>query len=462
MFDKLIYTDRRNRLREKMGSGIILIPGNSESPVNYTDNTYHFRQDSTFLYLFGLDIPGFFGVIDADNGIDTLFGNDISMEEIIWMGVKPSVRDLAALVGVENTAPIKDLFGTIIQSAGENCPVHFLPPYRAENKLLLEELLGIQTSRLEGYVSKKLVRSLVEMRSVKDISEIEEIERACDTGYNMHVTAMKMAKPGVREQEIAGTIEGIAFAFGSGTSFPTILTQNGQTLHNHDHSFLLEKGRLMLVDAGAESNLHYASDFTRTVPVGGKFSQKQLDIYNIVLKANNTATSLIRPGETYLSIHLKVAEVITAGLKEIGLMKGDIHDAVSNGAHALFLPHGLGHMMGLDVHDMEDYGQINVGYDDEIRPVDQFGTAYLRLGRRLQKGFVITNEPGIYFIPALIEKWAAEKINNSFINFDQVKKYLGFGGIRLEDDILVTETGARILGNRIPINPEEVKELQLQ
>jgi Xaa-Pro aminopeptidase len=299
------------------------------------------------------------------------------------------------------------------------------------------------------------------MRSVKDEAEIAEIEIACETGYKMHVAAMKMAKPGIMEQEIAGTIEGIALAYGGGTSFPTILTQNGQTLHNHNHSFQLEKGRLMIVDAGAESNGHYASDFTRTIPVGGKFSQKQLDIYNIVLKANNTATSLIKPGETYLSIHLKVAEVIAAGLKDLGLMKGDIKEAVANGAHALFFPHGLGHMMGLDVHDMENYGQIYVGYNKEIRPVDQFGTAYLRLGRRLQKGFVITNEPGLYFIPALIEKWYNEKINHSFINFDQAKKYLDFGGIRLEDDILVTATGARILGNRIPINPEEVEALLL-
>ncbi len=263
------------------------------------------------------------------------------------------------------------------------------------------------------------------------------------------------------EQEIAGLIQGIAFAYGGGTSFPTILTQNGQTLHNHDHSFRLEKGRLMIVDAGAESNLHYASDFTRTFPVGGKFSQKQLEIYNIVLKANNTATSLIKPGETYLSIHLKVAEVIATGLKELGLMKGNVQDAVVNGAHALFFPHGLGHMMGLDVHDMEDYGQIYVGYDDEIQPVKQFGTGFLRLGRRLKENFVITNEPGIYFIPALIEKWNNEKINHAYINFDKVNQYLDFGGIRLEDDILVTNTGARILGTRIPINPKEVESLQL-
>jgi len=462
MFNKSIYTERRDRLRQMMGSGIILIPGNTESPMNYPDNTYHFRQDSTFLYLFGLDIPGLFGIIDANTGKDTLFGDDITIEDIIWMGVKPSVKDLAATVGVDNSFPFMEIFGRVKQALSVGSPVHFLPPYRAENKLLLTELTGIQSSGLANHASKQLVKSLVDLRSLKDKAEIEEIEIACETGYRMHVTAMKMAKPGVKEQEIAGTIEGIALAYGAGTSFPTILTQNGQTLHNHDHSFPLQKGRLMIVDAGAQSNGYYASDFTRTFPVGGKFTQKQLDIYNIVLNANNTATSLIRPGETYLSIHLKVAEVIASGLKALGLMKGDVKEAVACGAHALFFPHGLGHMMGLDVHDMEDYGQINVGYDDEIRPIDQFGTAYLRLGRRLQKDFVITNEPGIYFIPALIAKWEAEKTNHPFINFDQVKNYLDFGGIRLEDDILVTETGARILGNRVPITPEEVESLNFQ
>jgi Xaa-Pro aminopeptidase len=462
MFDKHVYKERRNRLREKMKGGIILVPGNMESPLNYTDNTYHFRQDSTFLYLFGLDMPGLFGIIDINTGNDSLYGDDTAIEDIIWMGTKPLVKELAAAVGVDNTAPFKDFFGKVTQSIAKQNTVHFINPYRAETKLLLAELLGIQSSRLAGYASSELVHALVVMRSVKDEYEIAEIEKACETGYQMHVAAMKMARPGIMEQEIAGIIEGIALAYGGGTSFPTILTQNGQTLHNHDHSFQLQKGRLMIVDAGAESNLHYASDFTRTIPVGGKFSQKQLLIYNIVLKANNTATALIKPGETYLSIHLKVAEVIATGLKELGLMKGDVHEAVANGAHALFFPHGLGHMMGLDVHDMENYGQVNVGYDKEIRPVDQFGTAYLRLGRRLQNNFVITNEPGIYFIPALIEKWKNEKINNAFINFDQVKHYLDFGGIRLEDDILVTATGARLLGKRIPINPEEVESLQIQ
>jgi Xaa-Pro aminopeptidase len=462
MFTKETYIQRRAALRQKIGSGLVLIPGNQDSPMNYPENTYHFRQDSTFLYFFGLDLPGMFGVIDVDNNHDLLYANDVEIEDIIWMGPQKSVAEQAFAAGVDVTAPLDKLGLTIERAIKTGRRIHFLPPYRADNQIQLSSLLGIKVCKLKQYASLALIHACVSMRSVKDAGEIAEIERACAIGYEMHVTAMKMAWPGIAEQQIAGLIEGIALSKGSGTSFPTILTQNGETLHNHNHSFTLEAGRLMIVDAGAESNSHYASDFTRTIPVGGKFSQKQLDIYNIVLAANNKAFSLTKPGVTYQSVHLETAAVIAAGLKELGLMKGDVTEAVANGAHALFFPHGLGHMMGLDVHDMEDYGQIYVGYDDEIRPIDQFGTAYLRLGRRLQPGFVITNEPGIYFIPALIEKWEKEKINSSFINFAKAKEYLGFGGIRLEDDVLVTETGARLLGSRLPVNPDEVEGMVAQ
>ena len=457
MFSKETYIQRRALLRQKIGSGLILIPGNQESPMNYPENTFHFRQDSTFLYFYGLDLPGMFGVIDVDSNHDLLYANDVEIEDIIWMGPQKSVAEQAFAVGVDVTAPLDKLGQTVERAIKAGRKVHFLPPYRADNMMQLSSLLGIKTGKLKQYASMALIHAIVAMRSLKDAEEIAEIERACAIGYEMHVTAMKMAQPGITEQQIAGLIEGIALSKGAGTSFPTILTQNGETLHNHNHSFTLQSGRLMIVDAGAESNGHYASDFTRTIPVGGKFSPKQLDIYNIVLAANNKAFSLTKPGVTYQSVHLETARVIASGLKELGLMKGDVDEAVASGAHALFFPHGLGHMMGLDVHDMEDYGQIHVGYDDEIRPIDQFGTAYLRLGRRLQPGFVITNEPGIYFIPALIEKWEKEKINAGFINFAKVRDYIGFGGIRLEDDTLVTETGARLLGNRIPINPEEVE-----
>lgn len=459
MFEASVYVNRRKAVKNKGLKGIGLILGNVDSPMNYADNTFHFRQDSSFLYFFGLDFQGLAGVIDFDSGQDYIFGNDVDIADIIWMGPQVPLRENAAKAGVENTAPFAALNDFIAGAVKQGRRIHFLPPYRAENKLLLERLLGISSFRIRDYASPGFIQAVIGLRSIKEKAEIEEIKKACATGYEMHVTAMKMAQPGVWEQKIAGTMEGIALAGGGMTSFPIILSQHGETLHNHNHSGILQTGKLMLADAGAESLLHYASDFTRTVPVGGKFTQKQREIYEIVLAANNKATELARPGATYLSVHLAAAEVIASGLKALGLMKGDVKEAVKNGAHAMFFPHGLGHMMGLDVHDMEDLGQIYVGYDDEIRPVDQFGTAYLRLGRKLQPGFVITNEPGIYFIPALIEKWKKEKINTEFINFEKVENYLDFGGIRLEDDLLITETGCEIIGERVPVNPDEVEEL---
>lgn len=459
MFNRETYIFRRQKLKAKISDGIILLAGNVDSPMNYADNTYYFRQDSSFLYFFGLDYQKLAAVIDVDSGEEVIFGDDVDIEDIIWMGPQVSLQEKAEKVGISLTLPYSKLQQTIEKAISSGRKIHFLPPYRAENKILLSELLGISISKLKAYSSLQLIKAIVDLRSVKEDQEIAEIRKACAVGYQMHVAAMKMAKDGVWEQTIAGTIEGIANAGGGMVSFPVILSQNGETLHNHDHSKNLRNGRLLLVDAGAEVSSHYASDFTRTVPVGGKFTAQQREIYEIVLGANNHARELTKPGTTYLSVHLSAMEVIASGLKAIGLMKGDVKEAVAAGAHALFMPHGLGHMMGLDVHDMEDLGQIYVGYDDETRPVNQFGTAYLRMGRRLQKGFVVTNEPGIYFIPALIEKWKAEKINTDFINFDKLEGYLGFGGIRLEDDILVTETGSEIIGDRIPITTEEVERI---
>ncbi len=459
MFEKDTYIKRRKALKNSNLSGIALILGNVDSPMNYLANTFHFRQDSSFLFFFGLDFPGLAGVIDFDSGEEIIFGDDVDMEDIIWMGPQVSLQENAAKAGVEKTASYKKLFDFTGDAIKKGRKIHFLPPYRAENKIVLEKLLGISAQRIQDFASVELIKAIVNLRSVKEPIEIEEIRKACAIGYEMHITAMKMAKPGIWEQKIAGTLEGIANSNGGMVSFPIILSQNGETLHNHDHSKYLKSGKLMLTDAGAETSLHYASDFTRTVPVGGKFTTKQREIYDIVLAANNKAKELTQPGITYLSVHLAAAEVIASGLKELGLMKGDVKEAVRNGAHAMFFPHGLGHMLGLDVHDMEDLGQIYVGYDDEIRPVDQFGTAYLRLGRKLEPGFVITNEPGIYFIPALIDKWKNEKINTNFINFEKVNEYRDFGGIRLEDDIWVTENGSEILGQRVPIVPEEVEKI---
>lgn len=459
MFEKNIYVNRRKKLVSKVKSGVGLILGNEESPMNYAGNTYKFRQDSTFLYYFGLDFPGVAGVIDFDSGEEFIFGNDASIDDIIWMGPQVTVKENAEKVGVKNSLPMNKIASMLKDAMKKGRKIHYLPPYRAENKLRLEALLGIPTSKLQDYVSEELIKAVVDFRSVKEPCEIEELKIACATGYEMHVTAMKMAQPGVWEQHIAGTIEGVAAAGGSMISFPVILSQNGETLHNHDHSQYLEKGRLMLADAGAETTMHYASDFTRTVPVGGKFTQQQREIYEIVLAANNEAKKLTIPGVTYKSVHLAAAEVIASGLKELGIMKGDVKEAVNAGAHALFFPHGLGHMMGLDVHDMEDFGQNYVGFDEETPPSDQFGLAALRLGRRLKPGFVVTNEPGIYFIPALIEKWKNEKINTDFINFEKLNDYRNFGGIRLEDDILVTESDSEIIGERVPIDPDEVEKV---
>ena len=460
MFETSVYKNRRARLKEKVKSGLVLILGNGEAPANYTDNTYKFRQDSSFLYFFGLNQPGFAGVIDIDSGDEYLFGNDVDMDDIIWMGPQPSVKDMAARVGVSKTAAFARLADCMKTAISQGRRIHFLPPYRFRNMLLLEELLGIRPALVKNYASLELIKAVVDLRSVKEPCEIEEITKACNIGYEMHTAAMRNCKPGVKEQYIAGLIEGIAASYGSMVSFPVILSQNGETLHNHDHSQILQEGRMMLTDAGAEEVSHYCSDFTRTVPVGGKFLTRQKEVYNIVLAANNKAIEIAKPGVTYQYVHLEVCKVLAQGLKDLGLMKGDVNEAVAAGAHALFMPHGLGHMMGLDVHDMEDLGQIYVGYDDETRPIDQFGTSSLRMGRRLQEGFVITDEPGCYFIPALIDQWRAQGMHKEFLNYDKIETFKDFGGIRLEDDILIIPGGSRFLGDkRTPITVEEVEEI---
>lgn len=460
MFETSVYKNRRARLKEKVKSGLVLILGNGEAPANYTDNTYKFRQDSSFLYFFGLNQPGFAGVIDIDSGDEYLFGNDVDMDDIIWMGPQPSVKDMAARAGVSKTAPFARLADCMKTAISQGRRIHFLPPYRFRNMLLLEELLGIRPALVKNYASLELIKAVVDLRSVKEPCEIEEITKACNIGYEMHTAAMRNCKPGVKEQYIAGLIEGIAASYGSMVSFPVILSQNGETLHNHDHSQILQEGRMMLTDAGAEEVSHYCSDFTRTVPVGGKFLTRQKEVYNIVLAANSKAIEIAKPGVTYQYVHLEVCKVLAQGLKDLGLMKGDVNEAVAAGAHALFMPHGLGHMMGLDVHDMEDLGQIYVGYDDETRPIDQFGTSSLRMGRRLQEGFVITDEPGCYFIPALIDQWRAQGMHKEFLNYDKIETFKDFGGIRLEDDILIIPGGSRFLGDkRTPITVEEVEEI---
>lgn len=459
MFESSIYQKRRQALREKMSSGIILILGNNEAPANYPDNTYKFRQDSSFLYFFGHAHPGYAGIIDIDAGEEYFFGDDVTMDDIIWMGLQPSVKELAARVGIDKSFPFSQLRTVVGKAISQRRKIHFLPPYRYDNMLLLEELTGIRASMTRQHASVELIKAVVSLRSVKEACEIAEIDKACNIGYEMHTAAMRLCKPGVSEQYIAGVLDGIASSYGNMVSFATILTQNGQTLHNHDHSHILEAGRLMLTDAGAESTTNYCSDHTRTIPVGGKFTSRQRDVYSVVLACHDRALELARPGVTYQSVHLDVCKVLAQGLKDLGIMKGNVEEAVAAGAHALFMPHGLGHMMGIDVHDMEDLGQNYVGYDDEVRPSQQFGLASLRMGRRLEEGFVITDEPGCYFIPALIDKWRAEHLHTDFLNYDVIETFKDFGGIRLEDDILITPDGSRFTGEkRIPITLEEVEQ----
>ena len=458
MFKKEVYIDRRNRLKKELGSGIALFLGNVEAAFNYPANTYHFRQDSHFLYFFGIDLPGFAAIIDMDNDKEYIFGNDFDIDDIIWMGSQPKVAELAAQVGLENTGTMTELKTFITNAKKNGQKIHYLPPYRGETDIQLAELLNTSVFEIRDNASVKLTKAVVKLKEIKDEYEVEEIEKAVDIAYKMHTTAMKMAKPGVVEQEIAGTIEGISLALGGPVSFPIILSMNVQTLHNHYHGNVLEEGRMMVTDAGAETQLHYASDITRTVPVGGKFNKRQAEIYQIVLDANMNAIEAIKPEIKYRDIHFLSAKTIVKGLKAIGLMKGDTDDAVKAGAHTLFMPHGLGHMMGMDVHDMEDLGENYVGYDDEVKRSDQFGLAFLRMGKRHKPGYVFTIEPGCYFIPALINQWRSEKKHEAFISYEKVETYKDFGGIRIEDDVLVTDNGHRVLGTPIPKTVEEIED----
>ena len=459
MFTPETYTSRRNALHNEVKTGIILFPGNAEASFNYPANTYAFRQDSNFSYFFGLDHPDLSGIIDLDNGIDYIFGNDIDIEDIIWMGPQLSLKEIAEKAGIKNTAPSSQLAEFLTNAIRKHRKIHIAPPYRGETILLLSHLLGINPMRLKDYISLELIHGIVKLRSIKSEAEIAEIEKAVDVAYLMFTAGMKMARAGIKEQEIVGRMEGIAIAHGRPVSFPIILSINGQILHNHHHENFLEEGRMLVMDGGTETPLLYSSDITRTVPVGGKFNQRQKDIYEIVLKANMDAIAATKPGTFYRDCHRVACETIATGLKDLGLMRGDVKEAVEAGAHAMFFPHGLGHMLGMDVHDMEGLGQIYVGYDDEIQPSNQFGTAYLRMGRRLQQGFVITNEPGIYFIPELIDLWKKENKYSEFINYQKVEEYRNFGGIRIEDDILVTSGGCRVLGKPIPKTVAEVEAI---
>lgn len=460
MFDTQVYIDRRNILKNKFDSGILLFLGNEESPANYEANTFAFRQDSSFLYYFGIDKPGMAAIIDIDNNVETIYGYEFTIDDIVWMGPQPSLNDQAFSVGIQNYTSIEKLEENLKDAVQKGRKIHFLPPYRPEHSIKLGELLGIRPSRVKEYSSTKLIRTVVEQRSIKGPEEIGEIEAAVDIANKMHTAAMKMIKPGIYEKKIAGMIEGVALSLGYGLSFRPIVSIHGETLHNHNHENKLKDGDLLVNDSGAESELHYASDITRTIPVSGKFTQKQKEIYQLVLRTQQRAIEMTKPGVMHKDIHLDAARNIVEGLRELDLMRGDTEEAVKVGAHALFFPHGLGHMMGLDVHDMENLGELYVGYDDHVSRSEQFGLKYLRLAKSLQEGYVFTVEPGIYFIPELIDMWKKQNRHQEYINYAKVDEYRDFGGIRIEDDVVVTESGARVLGSKpIPKSVEEVEAL---
>ena len=458
LFEKQTYVQRRAVLKEQVGSGIILLTGNNDSPANYPSNTYRFRQDSSFLYYFGQHRDGLAGIIDIDNNREYLVGNDIDIEDIVWFGSVDSVADMATQSGVANTLTMAQMADFLKKAKSEGRAIHFLPPYRHDLMIQLMDILGIPPSQQRAQASIKLIMAVVNQRAVKTPEEIAEIERACAIGYEMHTTAMKMCHPGVTEQEISGRISGIASSKGCMVSFQSIVSMHGEIMHGYPSPRPLEAGRLLLCDAGAETNENYCSDNTRTTPISGRFTQRQKEIYSIVEQCHDYALTLAAPGVKWWDVHFGVCRLMTDKLKELGLMKGDTEEAVRAGAHAMFMPHGLGHMMGMDVHDMEGLGQTYVGFDDEVQPnLEQFGTNCLRCGRRLQEGFVMTDEPGIYFIPALIDDWKAS--GHCAENFDMLETYKDFGGIRIEDDILITADGCRYLGkDRIPYHINDVEE----
>ena len=462
MFASTTYVARRAELCRRIGSGLILIPGNMEASYNYPNNTYHFRQDGTFLYYFGLNLPQFFGVIDAATGEATLFGDDVTVDDIIWMGPQPTVVELGAQVGVKNTLPLSALATFIAAATASGQAVHYLPPYRGKTTLQLCSLLSKSPEQLMKEMSVDLMFAVAEMREVKSEEEIEAMERAFHIGYAMHTTAMKMCRAGVVEREIAGAIEGIALGQGAGISFTSIVSQHGETLHNHNYDGVLENGRLLLVDAGAESVDNYCSDHTRTFPVSGKFTEKQKDIYNIVLAAQQQAPENMKSGAMYMEdVHRKALLTLAEGLKGVGLINGSAEDAVAAGAMFLFMPHGLSHGMGIDVHDCEGMGERSYDFSALAERAAESATCIHRATWRLRAGTVMSNEPGIYFIPALIDKSRSEGLYKGIVNYDKLDGYRDFGGIRIEDDVIVIDNGGVVVGKdkKIPVTVEELESV---
>lgn len=457
MFKAQTYLSRRHNLRIRIDSGIALFMGNDESPMNYADNTYHFRQDSSFLYYFGLNTAGLSGIVDVDEGKDYIFGNDLTVEDFVWMGYQPSLKEQAQKVGIENTRSIPDLEKFLKEAVAKGREIHLVPQYRAENKIKLFNWLGIKLNETQDAASVELIKAVVAQREIKSDEELLEIEKGVNTTVDMHVAAMQMVQPGIMESEIAAKVLEIAVKAGGNISFPIIATIHGETLHNHYHGNKLKDGDMLLLDSGAETALGYAGDLSSTMPVAATFSERQKEIYNIVLASHNASIEMLAPGLPFKNIYYESCRVIVEGLKDLDLMKGNAEEAVQLGAHAMFFPCGVGHQMGLDIHDMENLGEVYVGYDGKPKST-QFGIKSLRLAKPLVPGLVLTIEPGIYFVPSLIDMWKAEKRFADFINYDKLETYKDFGGIRNEENFVITADGYRLIGKQKPKTIEDVEK----
>ena len=459
MFSTETYVARRARLKEQVGSGLLLFLGNNESPVNFPDNWYPHRQDSNFLYFWGLNSPGLAATIDLESGTETIYGDDLTVDQIVWMGSHPLLKERAVAAGVTDTKPFNALEETIKTAKDAGRTIQFLPQYRHDNMMFLSDLLGLAPGHVNDAVTLGFVKAVIAQRSIKSDEELREIEVALEVTYDMHTYAMKQAKPGMTERDIAGAMQGIAVAGGGNLAYPVIFTVDGQTLHNHYYGNTMKAGDIAVNDSGAEAASGYASDITRTIPIGGKFIGRQRDIYQIVLDSMESGIEKCRPGVPFKEVHLHCARLLVDGLTQLGVMRGDSEEAVQAGAHAMFFQCGTGHMMGLDVHDMEDLGEELVGYDANVQRSSQFGLCYLRLGKPLQPGYVVTVEPGIYVIPELIDMWKGEKKLAEFINYDELEKWRDFGGVRVEENVVITQDGYRILGKPIPKTMDDVEAL---
>ncbi|MDN5217375.1 aminopeptidase P family protein [Fulvivirgaceae bacterium BMA12] len=462
MFNASVYTARRDTLKKDVGSGLVLFLGNEESSINFKANWYHFRQDSSFLYFFGLSLPGLAAIVDIDHDRTTVFGDELSIDDIVWTGPQPTIAELANRSGVQHTDSLKALVSVLNKALQSGSTIHYLPPYRPENSLKLQHWLGFDQEQIQRGHSVELIKAIVAQRSYKSALEIEEINKAVDITADMHLTAMKLVSEGKKEMEIVGAVQEVAVGAGGQLSYPVILTRNGQILHNHYHGNTLRSGDMVLVDCGAEVATGYAGDMTRTFPVDSQFTERQKTLYELVVKAHTTAVDTLQPDIPFKEVHLTACKTLVEGLKEIGLMKGDAQEAVNAGAHTMFFQCGLGHMMGLDVHDMEDLGEQYVGYTDTMIKSVEFGLKSLRLGKALEPGFVITVEPGIYIIPELIDLWKATNKNAQFINYQALESYRDFGGIRVEEDFVITETGAQLLGKPVAKTAAAVESIRTE